>query len=111
MTDSDLQAIRSQLDRIEAELADLVRTRTVKDLYTVAEVARRLGKAEFTVRQWCRLGRVRAQKRACGRGPTQEWVIPHLELVRLENEGLLPLAETQPRMLLVNPVHTRSITC
>lgn len=83
-----------RLAKIEAALDLLVRERKVKELYTVAEVAQRLGKAEFTVRQWCRLGRVRAQKRRCGRGPTKEWVIPHEELLRLENEGLLPM----PRM-------------
>ena len=29
-----------------------------KEWYTVAEVAEALGKAVFTVREWCRLGRV-----------------------------------------------------
>jgi hypothetical protein len=86
-----MQVVLDRLQKIEAALELLVRERKVKELYTVAEVAERLGKAEFTVRQWCRLGRVHAQKRECGRGPTQEWVIPHDELVRLENEGLLPL--------------------
>ena len=63
----------------------------MKDWYTVAEVAEILGKAEFTVREWCRLGRVYASKRACGRGTSQEWIIAHEELTRIRNEGLLPL--------------------
>lgn len=86
-----MQLLLNRLEKIESALDLLVRERKVKELYTVAEVAARLGKAEFTVRQWCRLGRVRAGKRECGRGPTQEWVISHEELTRLENEGLLPL--------------------
>jgi Helix-turn-helix domain len=91
MTGTEIEVILEKLNRIEAALEVVVRTRKEKELYTVAEVAERLGKAEFTVRQWCRFGRVHARKRACGRGPTQEWVIPHEELQRLENEGLLPL--------------------
>ncbi|NLF71292.1 MAG: helix-turn-helix domain-containing protein [Candidatus Anammoximicrobium sp.] len=72
-------------------LHDLVAERTVKDWYTVAEVSEILGKAEFTVREWCRLGRVYASKRACGRGLSQEWIIAHEELTRIRNEGLLPM--------------------
>jgi hypothetical protein len=63
-----------------------------KDWYTVREVAERLKKAEFTVREWCRLGRVNAAKRDCGRGNSQEWIVSHDELVRIGNEGLLPEA-------------------
>ena len=51
-----------------------------------------LGKTAYSVREWCRYGRVRAEKRACGRGTSQEWVITHEELTRLRNEGLLPLS-------------------
>lgn len=90
MSSSDLDTIIERLDRIEAALSEFVRGRRQKELYTVAEVAERLGRAEFTVRQWCRLGRINAHKRACGRGPTQEWAITHIEVLRLENEGLLP---------------------
>ncbi len=61
-----------------------------KDWYSVAELAALLGKAEFTVREWCRLGRVHANKRQCGRGNSQEWIVSHEELTRLQNEGLLP---------------------
>ena len=61
-----------------------------KDRYTVAEVAQKLSRADFTVREWARLGRVYASKRACGRGPTQEWIISAEEVERIQNEGLLP---------------------
>lgn len=85
------EALLERLDRIETLLHDLVAERTVKDWYTVAEVSEILGKAEFTVREWCRLGRVYASKRACGRGLSQEWIIAHEELTRIRNEGLLPM--------------------
>ena len=69
---------------------DLGEQRTVKEWYSTAEVATILGKAEFTVREWCRLGRVHAQKKRCGRGQSGEWIISHAELTRVRNEGLLP---------------------
>jgi hypothetical protein len=85
----------ARLARMDAKLDELkdllVRQRTIKDLYTTAEVAKITGKAEFTVREYCRLGRVRGEKLACGRGKHQAWVISHQELTRYRNEGLLPL--------------------
>ena len=65
--------------------------RTVKEYYSTSEVAGIVGKSEFTVQEWCRLGRVKGEKRPCGRGRSQEWMISHAELSRLRNEGLLPL--------------------
>ena len=88
MIDND---ILQRLERIEAALQTLVAQRTVKEYYTTSEVANILGKAEFTVREWCRLGRVAAEKRRCGRGRTKEWIISHEELIRIQNEGLFPL--------------------
>jgi hypothetical protein len=79
-----------RLDRIEAMLRTLIEHRTVKDFYTTAEIAEMLSRAEWTVREWCRLGRVNADKRPCGRGRSQEWIISHAELERIRNEGLLP---------------------
>ncbi len=93
MTSDELTLLVQRLDRIEAALAELLQQKAVKDWYTTAEVAGLLGKAEFTVREWCRLGRVHAEKRECGRGLSQEWIISHQELARIRNEGLLP----QPR--------------
>lgn len=79
-----------RLSRIEVALNAIVQQRTVKDWYTTTEAAAIVGKAEFTVREWCRLGRVRASKRQCGRGVSLEWTISHEELERIKNEGLLP---------------------
>jgi hypothetical protein len=90
--DQSLQAmeITKRLERIEELLATLVTQRTIKEWYTTAEVAELVGKAEFTVREWCRLGRIKAQKKQSGRGVAGEWMISHDELQRIRNEGLLP---------------------
>jgi hypothetical protein len=86
-----LASLGERLEKIEDALALLVSQRTVKDWYSTSEAAQILGKAEFTVREWCRLGRIRAAKRPCGRGKAKEWAISHAELERVRNEGLLPL--------------------
>lgn len=80
----------ARLTNIETLLASLVEQRTVKEWYSTAEVATLLGKAEFTVREWCRLGRVHAEKKKAGRGVASEWIVSHAELTRIRNEGLLP---------------------
>ena len=80
----------SRLTKIETLLASLVEQRTIKEWYSTADVATILGKAEFTVREWCRLGRVHAEKKKSGRGVAGEWIVSHAELTRIRNEGLLP---------------------
>ena len=85
------QEIIQRLERIESALNTMIIQRTVKEYYSTTEVALILGKAEFTVREWCRLGRVWAEKQKCGRGNTKEWIISHEELTRIQNEGLLPM--------------------
>lgn len=84
-------SVEERLARIEQLLATLVEQRTVKDWYGTEEAAQILGKAEFTVREWCRLRRIRADKRGSGRGKFQSWVISHAEIQRIQREGLLPL--------------------
>jgi len=84
--------LKERLDRIESLLAALVERQQMREWYTTEEFARLLGKAEFTVREWCRNGRVRAKKRNSGRGAYPAWVISHEELLRYQREGLLPLA-------------------
>jgi hypothetical protein len=88
-----LEEVIGRLVRIETMLESLAQ-RTVKEWYTTEEVAATMGKAAFTVREWCRRGRVKAAKRDCGRGNAKEWIISREELMRIQSEGLL--AEVDP---------------
>jgi Helix-turn-helix domain len=88
--------IDERLDKIEGLLSVLVERQTLKDYYSTDEFARIVGKAEFTVREWARLGRINAKKRKSGRGAFAAWVISHQELQRYQREGLLAPA-TQSR--------------
>ena len=90
METNQLDLVLQRLDKIEAQLAELLRQRTIKDYYTTEEAAVLLGKAEFTIREWCRLGRIHGEKRMSGRGAHPAWVIAHSELQRYQKEGLLP---------------------
>lgn len=82
--------LMTRLANIEAMLEALVSQKAIKEWYSTAEIAAILGKAEFTVREWCRLGRIKAAKKKCGRGIASEWMISHDELCRVRNEGLQP---------------------
>lgn len=86
--------IITRLDRLDeriARLCDLLACqRTIRDYYSPEEAAEVLGKAPFTVREWCRLGRIRAIKKASGRGMHAGWAVPHDEILRYQREGLLP---------------------
>ena len=83
--------VDERLEKIEAMLVVLVERQTIKDFYSTDEFAKIVGKAEFTCRQWCRLGRINAVKRRTGRGAYPAWAISHDELLRFQREGLLPL--------------------
>jgi hypothetical protein len=83
--------VEESLQRIERKLDALIERETVKDWYSTDELARLVGKAELTVREWCRLGRIHARKRQSGRGAHSAWVVSHAELLRYRREGLLPL--------------------
>jgi hypothetical protein len=79
------------LEKIEAMLVVLVERQQVREWYSIEEFARIVGRAEFTCREWCRLGRIRAEKRLSGRGAFPAWVVSHDELLRYQREGLLPI--------------------
>lgn len=87
----NIEHVSAQLDRIEQTLQLLLTQKQTKEFYSTREVAELLNKAEFTVREWCRHGRVLAEKRMTGRGRSKEWMISHDEVVRIQNEGLYPL--------------------
>ena len=82
--------VLARLRAIEEAVNLLVRERTVKEWYSTAEAGKLLGKAEFTVREWCRLGRLNAQKKQSGRGAYPAWTISGEEILRYQREGLLP---------------------
>ena len=86
-----IDEVIERLDRIERLLRE---QKSVKDWYSTEEFARRINKAEFTVREHCRLGRLNARKRKSGRGKHASWVLSHEELLRYEKEGLLPQSKS-----------------
>jgi hypothetical protein len=75
-----------RLERIEA----LLQRGAIKAYYTVDEFADLVGRAPFTVRQWCNLGRINAERSMTQTGPSLRWAISHGEYVRFQREGLLP---------------------
>ena len=92
--------LASRLASIELKLEQLIaaRAETAQQYYSTADVARIMGKAEWTVREWCRLGRINADKRECGRGSAREWMISHDELERIKSEGLLAVQAYRHRV-------------
>ena len=66
MSSDNITVLVERLDRIESVLGVLLEQKTVKDWYSTDEVAKILGKAEFTVREWCRNGRIHAAKKGSG---------------------------------------------
>ena len=91
-----MNGIEDRLSRIEAMLTELVERQAVKAYYTPEEFARIVGREPFTCREYCRLGRLRAEKKASGRGKHASWAIPHAELLRFQQEGLLLDRRRQP---------------
>lgn len=85
-----VQQILARVRRIEQAVATLTEQQTLQEWYDTHTAAEILSKSAYTVREWCRLGRIRAEKRSCGRGASKEWMISHAELMRVKSEGLLP---------------------
>ena len=77
-------------DKLDALYGLVDAGRKCKDWYTTGEAAESLGRDKYTVREWCREGRIRAEKRQAGRGKAKEWMISHEEVERYRNYGLLP---------------------
>ena len=92
--ESKVEQLIRATDCLQATMAEvneqIGRQPRSKAYYTPLEVAELVGKAPFTVREWCRLGRINATKRRTGRGDTDEWEISNEEIERYRNHGLLP---------------------
>jgi hypothetical protein len=55
------QSLESRLERIESLMQLLLQQKLPQKYYSTAQLAKIVGKSDFTVREWCRLGRVRAE--------------------------------------------------
>jgi hypothetical protein len=86
-----LMTVDEKLDWVIDAISTLVGRQAIKDYYEVDEFAELVKKAPFTVREWCRHGRIRAEKRLSGRGAHPGWAISHAELERYRRQGLLPI--------------------
>jgi transposase len=91
------QLVRAELQPLVERLAAIEKRQALaveKEGYTTDEVAERVDREPYTVRQWCNLGQVRAKKVA-GRGRKGEWRISHEELLRIQSEGPLAIGTFQ----------------
>jgi hypothetical protein len=89
-------SVEERLDELHAMLVEIrgliaKPPEPARSRYSVEEAAELLGKTPFTVREWCRLGRINAAKRPERRGGSALWTIAADEIERYRNEGLLPL--------------------
>jgi predicted site-specific integrase-resolvase len=82
--------LEQRLEKIDAMLVILVERQQARGWYSVEEFARIVGRAEFTCREWCRHGRIHAEKKESGRGAYASWAVSHEELLRYQREGLIP---------------------
>lgn len=81
-----LEALARQVDSLTRKVDALLVEQGEKEWYSTEEVALLVRRAPWTVREWCRHGRVRAKKLA----GTDKWSIGREELRRLQAEGLRP---------------------
>ena len=83
-----LAELKDELAEIKASLINLPTPQqqlTTRENFTVPEFAAKVDRAEYTVREWCRMGRIHAEKL-----DDEEWRIPREELARYLDHGLLP---------------------
>lgn len=88
-----MSSVEDRLERIESILVALVEKQAVREWYSTEELGKLLNRSEFTVREWARQKRIRAEKRRSGRGAHTSWAISHSEVLRIQREGLLPIAD------------------
>jgi predicted transcriptional regulator len=85
----------AEIERTQAailcRLDDLLSVKTIKDWYSVEEVAERVSRTPYQVREWLRTGRMIGTKRPVGRGRQKEWEVSHEELTQYLSHGLRPI--------------------
>jgi hypothetical protein len=84
-----------RIDQIDAKLdrvLDLLRDRSeVRQHFSVEECAPKLNKSAYTIREWCRMGRINAFKCNDKRGDSAAWRVSAEEISRILDFGLLPI--------------------
>ena len=88
--ENSLDDLHRKIRLIHAMLEKLLAERTDRDWYDIDEAALVLGLDPWTLRNYCRLGRVHADKKRSGRGRHKSWIISRAEIQRVQREGLLP---------------------
>jgi hypothetical protein len=78
-----IASLREEMGEIKDLLKRQVASETVKDWYSVNEVADRTGLSPWTIRQACNQGRIAAEKNPAGR-----WRVSQEEVLRIQNHGL-----------------------
>lgn len=88
-----LTALESSLNTMHKQVAENSEKQEPilnREYYSVGEFSELVGRGEYTVREWCRLARIHAEKCDSGRGEAKNWKIPAEELARYRDHGLLP---------------------
>lgn len=98
--DARFQRLLERMRALEASLTTIEQTvaqqdaepvpAVSRDYYSVPEFAAQVERGEYTVREWCRMARIHAEKCDSGRGEAKSWKIPASELQRYRDHGLLP---------------------
>jgi excisionase family DNA binding protein len=95
LTTFELSGLEARLTGIETMLAQIHESLTDpkagREWFTVEEAASLMGRKPYTVREWCREGRINATKRPEKRGGAELWNVSAGEIARYKNEGLLDL--------------------
>lgn len=87
------EAFVAIIARLDVIIEQLTRDRERQDdkdrqRFTTAQAAKRLNKSPWTVRRWCELGQVKAERIRLGRsGNRLEWRIDAEEVNRVAQEG------------------------
>lgn len=85
-----LQSLGRKVDQLHEELVKDRVSKIEKEYYSTNEAALKTGLSTWTLSQACKKGRIKAKKDVY----SQKWRIPHETVIRIQNEGLPPLANS-----------------
>ncbi len=96
MIDDRLSALQDKVTALDTKMERLLglvsrNPDSQREWYSVEETANMFNKSAYTVREWCRLGRIQAVKKIEKRGGSELWSISAREVVRIKEHGLLPV--------------------